>query len=167
MKDFLAIAEILKPHGLRGAMKVAPLYQSVVNYKSLKRVYITEKNIEANVVQVKSLNNFYSIELDLFNNIDNVETLRGEYIFVDKNDYPEYFNGVLFSGDIVGFEVKTLDGDTIGFITSADEYGASTVLTISNNGQSYMIPMIDDVIWLSDDKTCMEIDYNRFLEVRV
>ncbi|MBO4937333.1 MAG: hypothetical protein J6C90_03315 [Clostridia bacterium] len=166
MRDYLTIAKIVRPHGLKGEVKVRPLIGDGMQMTDFKKVYLGRQNIPSQILSVKSLNGFFALGLDTLTIIDDAEKFRNQYISIDKADYPQLF-AELRASDVVGFEVKTTDGELVGVVTKYDDYGSATVITIGHNGMSYQLPLVEDVIWLSDDSTHLVVDRERYMAVRV
>lgn len=166
MQNYLTIAKIVRPHGLKGEVKVRPLIGDGISMTDFKKVYLGKQNIPSQILSVKSLNGFYSLGLDTLHTIDDAEKFRNQYIMIDRNDYPALY-GELRASDVVGFEVKTEEGKPMGVVVKYDDYGSATVLTIGDSGMTYQIPMVQDVIWLSKDGKHLVVDKERYLGVRV
>ena len=166
MQQYLTIAKIVRPHGLKGEVKVRPLIGDGISMTDFKKVYLGKQNIPSQILSVKSLNGFYSLGLDTLKSIDEAEKFRNQYIQVDRNDYPRLY-GDLRASDVVGFEIRTEDGEPMGVVVKYDDYGSATVLTINDCGMSYQIPMVQDIVWLSKDKTHLVVDKDKYMGVRV
>ena len=166
MKEYLTIAKIVRPHGLKGEVKVRPLIDDGMKMTDFKKVYLGRQNIPSQILSVKSLNGFFALGLDTLKIIDEAEEFRNQYISIDKADYPHLFQE-LRASDVVGFEVKTEEGEVVGVVTKYDDYGSATVITIGQFGMSYQIPLVEDIVWLSDDGTHLVVNKERYMAVRV
>ena len=166
MSNYLPIAKIVRPHGLKGEVKVRPLVDEDVNMTEFKKVYLGKANIPSQVLSVKPLNGFFSIGLDTLSSIDEAEKYRNQFILVDRADYPQLF-GQLRASDIIGYELKSEEGELLGNVVAYNDYGASTILTIGFGGMNYQIPMVEEIVWLSGDKTHLVTNKEKYLAVRI
>ena len=69
MQNYLTIAKIVRPHGLKGEVKVRPLIDDGISMTDFKKVYLGKQNIPSQILSVKSLNGFYSLGLDTLHSI--------------------------------------------------------------------------------------------------
>lgn len=75
------------------------------------------------------------------------ESLRGELIEVDADDLPELPDGEYYIDDLVGLEVVTVDGESIGRLAEVLETGANDVYVIRREGaKDVLLPAIPDVV---------------------
>lgn len=75
---------------------------------------------------------------------DAAAALLGLDIAVEREDMPDPDPGEYYWFDLIGLEVVTVQGQTLGQITSMMETGAHDVLVISSGAHEYLIPMVID-----------------------
>jgi len=79
-------------------------------------------------------------------NIEDAERLRGKVVYIDRNDI-NLEEGVNFVQDLIGLEVRDADTNQVyGKITDVLRTGANDVYEITDKGNKYLAPVIDDVI---------------------
>ena len=159
------IAKILRPHGVKGAVKVSVNLPDIP-FSLFKKVYLGKNRIPSKIVKIMPLNGFYSVMLDTIKSCDEAETYRNQSIYVEREDYSVFDDMVLMS-DYIGVEVKTKDGKYIGVVVDVDNYGSADILSINCGGTTYMVPYIDDTLQFDKANNIFIIDEQRFMEIRV
>jgi len=163
MKE-IQIAKILRPHGVKGAVKISANLPDIPF--SFDRVYLGKARIPSKITKVMSLNGFYSIMLDTIKSCDEAETFRNQPIYVDREDY-DVFDDYMLPSDYIGVEVKSTDGKDIGIVVDVENYGSADIISINCGGTTYMVPFVEDTLHFDKSNNVFVIDYNRFLEIRV
>ena len=159
------IAKILRPHGVKGAVKVSVNLPDIP-FSLFKKVYLGKNRTPSKIVKIMPLNGFYSVMLDTIKSCDEAETYRNQPIYVEREDYSVFDDMVLMS-DYIGVEVKTKDGKYIGVVVDVDNYGSADILSINCGGTTYMVPYIDDTLQFDKVNNIFIIDEQRFMEIRV
>ena len=159
------IAKILRPHGVKGAVKVSASL-SDIPFSIFKKVYLGKARIPSKIVKIMPLNGFYSIMLDTIKSCDEAEKYRNQPIYITREEY-DIFDDIILTSDYIGVEVKTKDGKYIGVVVDVDNYGSADILSINCNGTTYMVPMIEDTLQFDRTNNIFIIDEQRFMEIRV
>lgn len=161
----IQIAKILRPHGVKGAVKVSVNLPDIP-FSLFKDVYLGKNYVPSKITKIMPLNGFYSIMLNTIKTCDEAETYRNQPIYVERDDY-SVFDDLVLSSDYIGVEVKTKEGKYIGVIVDIDNYGSADILSINCGGTTYMVPLIEDTLYFDKDNNIFVIDEQRFLEIRV
>jgi 16S rRNA processing protein RimM len=161
----IQIAKILRPHGVKGAVKVSANL-SDIPFSLFKKVYLGKTRIPSKITKVMSLNGFYSVMLDTIKTCDEAEKYRNQPIYIEREEY-SIFDDMVLTSDYIGVEVKTEDGKYIGVVVDVDNYGSADILSINCNGTTYMVPLIDDTLQFDKSNNVFIIDEQRFMEIRV
>jgi len=164
MKE-IQIAKILRPHGVKGAVKVS-VNLTDIPFSIFKKVYLGKNRIPSKITKIMPLNGFYSIMLDTIKSCDEAETFRNQPIYVDREDY-DVFDDYMLPSDYIGVEVKSTDGKDIGIVVDVENYGSADIISINCGGTTYMVPFVEDTLHFDKSNNVFVIDYNRFLEIRV
>ena len=163
--NLLEIGKILRPHGIKGAVKVECYVDE--HFSTFKDVMITNKLAKANVKNVQNLNkDFYIVTLDIIPDVDTAEKFRNQSIYIDRDLYPQ-FKEKLYMSDLINKPVLNEKGEQIGYMVDYDDYGASVVLTIKAGVSSYQIPYVKDIIVYNEEKDAFIINQQTFEDVRV
>ena len=163
--NLLEVGKILRPHGIKGAVKVECYLDE--SFSLFKTVLLTNKLAKATVKSVQSLNkDFYVVTLDVIPDIDTAEKYRNQSIYIDRDIYPEFKDRVYLS-DLINKPLISENGEQLGFMVDYDDYGASVILTIKSGVSSYQIPYVKEVVVYDDDKQAFVIDKQKFEDVRI
>lgn len=163
--NLLEIGKILRPHGIKGAVKVECYVDE--HFSMFKDIMVTNKLAKAQVKNVQNLNkDFYIVTLDIIPDVDTAEKFRNQSIYIDRDLYAEFEDKVYLS-DLINKPVINEKGEQIGYMVDYDDYGASVVLTIKSGFSSYQVPYVDEVINYNEEKGAFVIDQQTFENVRV
>ena len=163
--NLLEIGKILRPHGIKGAVKVECFVDE--HFSTFKDVFITEKRAKAQVKNVQNLNkDFYIVTLDIIPDVDTAEKFRNQSIYIDRDSYKE-FEDKLYLSDLINKPVLNEKGEQIGYMVDYDDYGASVVLTIKSGFSSYQVPYVEEVINYNEEKDAFVINQQTFENVRI
>jgi 16S rRNA processing protein RimM len=161
----IQIAKILRPHGVKGAVKVSASLPDIP-FSLFKRVYLGKEHIPSKITKVMPLNGFYSVTIDTIKTCNDAEKYRNQPIYINREEY-DVFDDMILSSDYIGAEVKTKDGKYIGVVVDVDNYGSADILSINCGGTTYMVPLIEDTLQFDKANNMFIIDEQRFLEIRV
>ena len=163
--NLLEIGKILRPHGIKGAVKVECYVDE--HFSMFNQVFVTEKRAKATIKNVQNLNkDFYIVTLDIIPDVDTAEKFRNQSIYIDRDQYIEFKDQVYLS-DLINKPVLNEKGEQIGYMVGYEDYGASVVLTIKAGFASYQIPYVKDIIEYVDEKEAFVINQQTFEDVRI
>ena len=159
------IGIILKPHGVKGAIKVGPMTDDVARFKSLEKVYIDNKMYKVSNAQISP--NEVILTLDGLEDRNQAELFRNKEIQVEKADAVKLEEGRYFIVDIVGCEVFVED-KSIGKIDEVLQNGAADVYVIKSQDKECMVPALKKLLISVDtDNKKIVLDKKVFEEVVV
>ena len=163
--NLLEIGKILRPHGIKGAVKVECFVDE--HFSMFKDVMVTNKLAKAKVKNVQNLNkDFYIVTFDIIPDVDTAEKFRNQSIYIDREMYSE-FKEKLYMSDLINKPIMNEKGEQIGYMVDYDDYGASVVLTIKAGVTSYQIPYVKDIIEYDEEKGAFVINQETFDNTKV
>ncbi|WP_461208416.1 ribosome maturation factor RimM [Desulfocurvus sp. DL9XJH121] len=151
-KDFVLIAEIAKPHGIRGEVSViyhgdSPLLLEHVPALFLRPGNGTRPPRRARVAswrphQGRVLARFEGVE-----DRDAAEALRGHEILVRPEDLPEPGEDELYLYEIEGLTVLLEDGSVLGEIAEVVFPGGQEVWSVRTpDGREVLLPVAEEFV---------------------
>lgn len=149
MEDLLRIGVVIKPHGIRGEVKVYPTTDDVNRFKKTDEVILITKNenLTLHVENVKFFKNIVIVKFKEFNNINEVEGFRNCDIMVTRENALPLKEGQFYFCDVIGAKVVEENGTSVGTVTDVIETGANNVLAITmEDGKEVLFPVIPDCI---------------------
>ncbi len=165
MQQTIVVAQVLKPQGVRGEIKVKPLLDDIADIKRLPRVVIAGKTYK--VLSARCDAAFAYLGLAGVADRDAAELLRGKEVEAAREDLPAPAEGRYYIVDVIGCAVCTEEGAPLGAV--ADVLPAKTDIYVLQSGnREWMFPAADGVI-LSIDvaEKKIVVEKKRFEEVAV
>ncbi|UWG99270.1 ribosome maturation factor RimM [Dehalobacter sp. DCM] len=145
--DRVIIGEVLKPHGIKGQIKVYPITDNVDRFKTLKTVFLVQgqKEIEFSVREVRiDPKQIVYITLDGISTPEDVEKYRGFEVRVDRSEVPPLQDRWYYF-ELEGMQVYENDV-LLGTLTSVIETGANDVYLVKDGKREICIPALKSVV---------------------
>src|SRR5258708_25961476 len=152
--QFLTLALILRPHGVRGDLSIKVLTDFPERMNDLRTVYVgtdpekPEKFTEHQVVWAhRAKKDNWLLRFEGVESREDADLLRNRLIFVSLADAVPLEADEIYLFQVLGLEVHTVDGLVLGRLTDIIVTGANDVYVIK--GERYgevLIPAIPSVI---------------------
>ena len=145
--EYYRIAQILRPHGVRGEVKVYPLTDDPGRFKRLKSCFIErDGQYEAAVVTgSKQAGEAPVLHIEGVDTPEQAEKLRGRYICVDKQHAVKLPEGCWFVADLIGCAVSDTEGNPLGTLTDVLETNANDVYVIEGE-RKLLVPALKKLL---------------------
>jgi 16S rRNA processing protein RimM len=142
------IGTVLRPQGVKGELKVESVSPRLERFKDLKEIYLKKDIMQTYSVEtVRLADRFVYLKLKEVNTRTEAELLRGAEILVGKEDLIQLAADEYFIHDLIGCQVYTEQGETIGEITDVMQLSSNDVYVIKTaSGREVLIPAIKDVV---------------------
>lgn len=160
--SYIEIGKILKPHGLKGEVKIL-LYN--------KSSRVLQDDIPVKLKNDRGLSGDFRIEMIRYgsskviikffelSSIDDADTLRESTIWVQKELLPLLDNDEYYLLDLVGMSVFSDKDEFIGCVKNVLSYPANDVIVLDYKENEILIPAVDEFIKLIDfEKKCLTIN---------
>ena len=158
----IVVGTILKPQGIRGEVKIAPLTDDINRFKSVK--YLIYDGVSHRVTSVRIGDGAVYVGFEDVPDRNTAETLRMKQVSVKRADAVKLPKGRYFIVDLIGCEVYAGDRH-VGRVREILQNGCADVYCIDGEGRP-MFPAADGVITMTDvDGKRIEVDPKRFDEV--
>ena len=162
----LIIAEVLKPQGIRGELKIKTFTDQPEDVKAFKTLYIDNVPYKILSFRVGSDGAAY-VGLRGIPDRNAAELFRGKKIEGDREDAPPLADGQYYIIDIIGLSCETEEGETLGTVKDVSNL-ASDVYTIEKAGKSILFPAVKGVIKKVDlENKKLIVDKKIFDEIAV
>ncbi|HBC76973.1 MAG: 16S rRNA processing protein RimM [Candidatus Wallbacteria bacterium GWC2_49_35] len=138
--NFVAIGQIIKPHGVHGEFKVLPLTDFIEErFSNLKDFFIFNENdgaVKCSVVSVKFTPRYVIVGAEGFT-IERAEALREQYIYIEKKDIMDAGEDNFYAFDLVGLAViENATGRRLGEIINVYSGSGNDMIEISIAGDA-------------------------------
>lgn len=148
MREYLSVGVVLKPHGLKGEIKVKPLTDDERRFDNLHTIYLKEEQYkELIIVSRRYAGNMIFLKLKGYDTIESVEALRSQHLWIPRKMARELPEDTYFIADLLGCRVETLSGQKLGEIADVLETGSNDVYVLRGGPfGEVLIPALKKVI---------------------
>ena len=168
LAPYLAVAQVLKPQGIAGELKLKPLTDDEGRFFELDSVYLLEDGayVRRAFHTVRTHNGFVYARLAGVTDRNIAETMRDVILYVDRAHAAKLPKGRYFIVDLIGCVVMDRQGTRIGTLRDVIQTGANDVYVIEREGRQWMLPALKHVLLDVDvEAGVMRIDESALLEV--
>ena len=139
------VGRILRPHGNRGQVIVAPETDFVEQRFAPDSVVWIERAKQPaplTVTECRVHDGRPIIGFAGFDSINDAETLRGCELRVPDEALPTLAPGQFWHHQLIGCRVITADGAEVGSVIRVDD-GATALLVVASEGGDVLVPLVD------------------------
>ena len=153
---YLLLGEVLRPHGVRGELRVRLLTDYPERIGKMKQVYLgsgpDDDHPQTHAVEHMRMNPPYGLlKLKGFEDRDQADLLRGLFVMVDLEHAVPLEEGEFYLYQLIGVTVKQESGEALGQITDVLETGANDVYIVASPKYGeVLIPVTDETIIITD-----------------
>ena len=148
--DFGLIGEIVKPHGIRGELKVYLYSEQPENLQQYKKIVLQEPTGSGtetyNVVKSRGQGKLAILRLEGVGTREAAEALQGSRVWVNKTDFPTLDSDEYYWHQLKGLVVMTETGQELGRVTKLFNTTAHDIMVVTGAGHEFMIPVKGDII---------------------
>lgn len=164
--EFYDVGTIANTHGIKGEVKVMSVTDFPDERFKLGNTLYLFKSDDAEPLELKVASHrvhkgFDLLKFEGYDNINDVEQFKGAKLKVDESQHQPLDDGQYYYDQIIGLDVVTTDGETIGKIKEIiPTNGANDVWSVKRPGkQDLLLPVIDDVVKKVDlDNQLVEVE---------
>lgn len=149
---YLVVGEVLRPHGVVGELRIRILTDYPERIATLTNVYLgTSPTEPAKAYPVEGmrphLENYGLLKIRGINTRAKADRLRNMLVMVDIENAVPLEEGEYYLFQLIGMEVRTVEGESLGTISEVLETGANDVYVI--NGSRYgevLFPVTEETV---------------------
>jgi 16S rRNA processing protein RimM len=138
----IEIGRIARAHGIRGEVVIVTHDPASDVLDGLATVWVA--GVEKRIVEKRGTHRGWLIRFDGIVTRNDAETLRGKVVEVDREALALDDDDILLD-DLVGCQVKLVDGTPWGTIRSVDS-GMQDLLVIDDGELERMLPLVDEFV---------------------
>ncbi|MCD8363959.1 MAG: ribosome maturation factor RimM [Lachnospiraceae bacterium] len=149
MEQFLRVGVISSTHGVRGEVKVYPTTDDPARFQQLQKVLLDtgKEYLSLEIDGVRFFKNLVILKFRGYDSIEAVERYKGMDLYVSREDAVPLAENENFIADLIGMEVCTDEGQTLGELSDVLETGANDVYVVKTpEGKEILLPAIRDCI---------------------
>lgn len=152
--QYLILARVLRPHGVRGDLSVQILTDFPERMTSLNTVYFAADPADLRRLSEQRVtwarrhkNDTWLLHLNAIETRDDADNFRGQVMMVSLADAVPLEEDEVYLFQVIGLEVHTLEGDNLGRIVDIIETGANDVYVVQGGPHGeILLPAIESVI---------------------
>lgn len=144
--DWMLIGRIGGPFGVRGEMHVDPYTDFPERFATLRQIYLGPDHRAIQVEESRPHKRQFLLKLTGIETPEQVRALGHPEIFIPRSDLPPLPEGHFYLEEVVGMEVRTSEGETVGTIAEVLRTGSNEVFVVRNKGREILIPVIKGAI---------------------
>ncbi len=144
---YLAIGRIVRPHGVRGELRVEVLTDFPDRIARLRRVYVGDEHRAYTLRDVRLHQEALLLRLEGVDDRNTADLLRGQVVSVAMRDAVPLEPGEYYHHQLLGVRVVTEAGEALGEIVELLSIpGANDVYVVHGVRGELLIPGISDVV---------------------
>lgn len=150
--DLFRVGVITDTHGLKGELKVFPTTEDPARFLDLTDVLLGDDEREDTLINVtvsgvRFFKNLVIIKLKGYDHINEVEGFKKQGLFVTRENAIPLEEGEYYVKDLIGLDVVTEEGESLGSLIDVLETGANDVYVVRKPGRKdILIPVIEECI---------------------
>lgn len=148
--QFLAIGNVIRPHGVRGELLLETLTDFPEHLAEVETVYLGQA--DADTPQPHPLRRARLHQRDLLIQLadcldrDAADAYRGQTVFIRTEQAAPLPSGRYYHHQIIGLTVVTDEGERLGDIAEILETGANDVYVVAGPAGEILLPALQSVI---------------------
>ncbi|HAS90009.1 MAG TPA: 16S rRNA processing protein RimM [Desulfovibrio sp.] len=148
--EMLVVAEVVKPHGLRGEVCIESHADSPFLFDEVPCLYLAKKGQKPRRFVVRSSRKHKGRMLLTFKGVegrDQAENLRGMEVLVRESDLPDTGDDEVYMYELEGMSVELEDGTVVGTISNFIlAPGQETWVISSAEGKEILFPAVEEFV---------------------
>ncbi len=153
--EYVLLGKVAQPHGIRGEIKVYPYSGQQDNFLGYKKIFLAAGEDEAwipyTVESSRVQGQLALLKLSGVTSRNDAELLVGRAVWLRRRDLPRLKKGEYYWSDLVGKRAVTDEGRELGRVKSVMATAAHDILTVTDQGQEYLIPLNDEFLVRLDE----------------
>lgn len=157
---FIAVGQVVKPHGVRGEVAIEMLTDFPGRFALLDRVYLGEDDPRPVPLEGVRFHKARALlKLGGYDDRTAVEGLRGELILIPIDEAMPLEPDQYYQDDLIGLQVWTTAEEHLGEVVDILETGANEVFVVHGGRGEILLPAIADVVqWIDLEENRMVVE---------
>lgn len=172
MTEYLAIAEITKPQGVQGELKLRPITSDPDRFTHLNEAYLEENGVYTPVKLrlVRQDADAVFMRFEGINDRNAAELMRGRFLYIDRAHAIELEEDENFIVDLIGLKGVDTEGNELGELIDVMQPGGNDVYVFRDvkKRRETLVPALKSVVIKTDiENGTMLFDAQRLKETSV
>lgn len=136
--NFVCVGKILKPQGIKGEVKIAPLIDIPAIFNGKHQLFIEKQPFQAKSGSFRQ--GFAYVAFAEIPDRNEAEKFRGKKVFCLRKDFDALSTDHFLIDDLVGTLLYDENGEYVGQIVGVTDYGFDDILIVKQDGLLYEVP---------------------------
>jgi 16S rRNA processing protein RimM len=146
-EKLIAVGIIVGAHGIRGSLKVKSFCEDPAIFDTPCPLTVSQQNrVSYRVDACRMHGRSLIIDLEGITTRDQAQQLAGAQLLLPISAFPAPEADTYYWFELIGLEVKTLDGKSIGKVYRLISAGPQDILVVRNTESEIMIPMVESFV---------------------
>ncbi len=143
--EWVAVAKILRPHGVHGGMKVEILSDNPHRFRAGALLWL--RGEEHRVTSVKQMHQFRILAVEGIETPEEVDLHRGEYLEIPRETLETLPASRFYCFELIGMRVEDEQGTAMAEVLDAHSLGTTDAIEIRlESGKTIQVPLIPDAV---------------------
>lgn len=146
LPETLLVARIVRPHGIRGELKIDVHSDVEDRFDRGRELILIEPAKPSRRVRIESsrvVRGGRLLRLVGFEDRDAVESLRGARLEVERSAAPPAPSGSYYHFELVGCRCRDLEAGELGTVAEVEDNGGGAMLRVEGDGRTLMVPFVE------------------------
>jgi 16S rRNA processing protein RimM len=149
--SFIAVGRIVAPHGIRGEVKVEPMTDFPERFRKGAVVFLgaaidSPEAVSTEIAAARPHQGRWLVQFDRVKDRNAAEALRDQYLLIPEADIMPLGEHENYAHDLIGLDVVTDDGATLGRLSEILFTPANDVYIVRGPRGEVLIPATRDVV---------------------
>ena len=139
------IGRVLRAWGIRGDLKIAPFSNRPEDFKQYRSVLVGPQRKRYDVKSLRPYQGNWLLHLVGVESRNDAEALHGQEILIEAAQRQKQ-EGEFYAREVIGLQVRTIDGEELGEVTEILVTGANDVYVVTGSRGEILLPARVEVI---------------------
>ncbi|MBK8256639.1 MAG: 16S rRNA processing protein RimM [Polyangiaceae bacterium] len=148
-KRWIVVADIARPHGVRGELRLRVRSGDPTLILSRPQIRLrdaTGRTRDAHIDAARPVDRALLVELEGVVDRDAAEALRGVEVLVQRDHFPPLEEGEFYACDVVGARAELTSGQLVGTVAGLGTYPTCDVFLIDHDGVRLEVPNLPQFV---------------------
>ncbi len=138
----LAFGRVLKPHGLKGLLKIKPHAPESESLLQAEHVWLELEGrlVQRRIRSVRRDRRWFLLEIEDCHDRESAEQWRGAEVLVSRDELPALAEDEFYLADCLHKEARFEDGSTLGRVEGILPTGGQDVLVVVSRQEEILVP---------------------------
>jgi 16S rRNA processing protein RimM len=148
-ENLLLIGRVIRPHGLKGLLRIISYAESGESFLRAGRVLLKPGSSEMSEFKVASITasgKAILLSLEGISSMDAAERYRGAEILIPKSALRKEADDEFFWFELIGLDVYLKSGRFIGILKEIINTGSNDIYVVKDGEKEHLIPALHGVV---------------------